>query len=64
MLCFCFSCCFFTKCGCCWRIGWSFATKVRDKWNNLSQAMYFNLFFLVESLQKMRIDRKNVHDVN
>ncbi len=38
--------------------------KVGDKWNNLPQATYLNFFFMVESLQKMRINRKNVHDVN
>jgi hypothetical protein len=59
-----FSCCLFIERGCSCRIGWSFAMKVVDKWNNLSQATYFNFFLLVESLQNMRIDRKNVHYVN
>jgi hypothetical protein len=38
--------------------------KVGDKWNNLPQATYLFYFLLVESLQNMRIDRKNAHCVN
>jgi hypothetical protein len=47
MMCYCFSCCFLMEWGCYWRIGWSFAFKVRDKWSNVPQAMYFNLVFFL-----------------
>ncbi len=45
MTCYSFSCYFLMECGCYWKIGWSFAIKVGDKWNNLPQAMYLSLFF-------------------
>jgi len=43
MMCFFFSCCFIMECECYWKIGWNFAIKVGDKWNNLPQAMYLGL---------------------
>jgi len=47
MTCYFIFCCFLMECRCYWKIGWSLAIKVWDKWNNLPQAMYFSLVFFL-----------------